>query len=133
MWCVCVHVCVRVHVCMHVCLLYLPQNYILAICHPEQTTQVSCQGQPHLDDLVLENVERMTSAYLLRTGSQSLQVMGSELACMLAISQLELTYHITMASKEARVGITTFSTLCVNWLTWICFCFYIMPSQPGWF
>ena len=85
----------------------MPQSYILAMCHPEQTTQVSCQGKPHLDDVVLEDVERKTRAYLVRTGSQSLQVMGSELACLLAISQLEQTYHITMVSKEAAVGVTT--------------------------
>ena len=88
-------------------LLFMPQSYILAMCHPEQTTQVSCQGKPHLDDVVLEDVERKTSAYLVRTGSQSLQVMGSEHACLLAISQLKQTYHITMVSKEAVVGVTS--------------------------
>ncbi|XP_076449795.1 uncharacterized protein LOC143286093 [Babylonia areolata] len=80
-------------------------RYIQSMCDPEQTTSLKVSGQPALDDAVLEEVERTSLSFIQRTGSLTLQVMGSDLKCTLAVSQLEQTYRVTVTGiKMADQG-----------------------------
>ncbi|KAL8559404.1 hypothetical protein ACOMHN_045201 [Nucella lapillus] len=69
------------------------------MCNPEHSVSLTVGRRPALDDAVLEEVEREAGgAFIQRTGSLTLQVMGSDLVCTLAMSMLEQTYRFIIIS-----------------------------------
>lgn len=75
-------------------------SYVHAMCNPEKVISLRVRGRPALDDAGLEKAERASGSFIQHTGSLTLQVMGSEFACTLAVSQLEQTYQVTVTDVK---------------------------------